>query len=129
MNKDKKKLDPITAEIIQNTLVSVCDEMFIAVKKTAMSPIIYEILDFAVAVTNPKGELASAGAGIPAFINMCDFAVRAVLDKYELNEIKEGDMYATNDPYMGGVTHLNDVIIVMPVFILTLCINGSISNR
>ena len=89
MNKDKKKLDPITAEIIQNTLVSVCDEMFIAVKKTAMSPIIYEILDFAVAVTNPKGELASAGAGIPAFINMCDFAVRAVLNKYELNEIKD----------------------------------------
>lgn len=116
MNKDKKKLDPITAEIIQNTLVSVCDEMFIAVKKTAMSPIIYEVLDFAVAVTNPKGELASAGAGIPAFINMCDFAVRAVLDKYELNAIKEGDMYATNDPYKGGVTHLNDVIIVMPVF-------------
>ena len=37
MNKDKKKkkLDPITAEIIQNTLVSVCDEMFFAVKKTA----------------------------------------------------------------------------------------------
>lgn len=118
MNKDKnkKKLDPITAEIIQNTLVSVCDEMFIVVKKTAMSPIIYEVLDFAVAVTNPKGELASAGSGIPAFINMCDFAVRAVLDKYELNEIKDGDMFATNDPYKGGVTHLNDVIIVLPVF-------------
>jgi len=115
-NTDNKKLDPITSEIIQNTLVSVCDEMFIAMRKTAMSPIIYEVLDFAVAVTNPKGELASAGAGIPAFINMCDFAVRAVLKKFDINEIKEGDIFATNDPYNGGVTHLNDVIVVLPVF-------------
>ena len=116
IEKNNKKLDPITSEIIQNTLVSVCDEMFIAMRKTAMSPIIYEVLDFAVAVTNPKGELASAGAGIPAFINMCDFAVKAVLKKYDLKDINEGDIFATNDPYNGGVTHLNDVIVVLPVF-------------
>ena len=51
----KKNLDPITNEIIQSSLQAACDEMFIAMRKTAMSPIIYEVLDFAVAVTNPKG--------------------------------------------------------------------------
>ena len=30
--------------------------------------------------------------------------------------IQPGDVFATNDPYYGGVTHLNDVIFAMPVF-------------
>lgn len=30
--------------------------------------------------------------------------------------IAPGDIYATNDPYYGGVTHLNDMVLVMPVF-------------
>ena len=47
---------------------------------------------------------------------MCDKAVQAVIKKYDSNQIKEGDVFATNDPYNGGVTHLNDVIVVMPVF-------------
>ena len=42
----KKNLDPITTEIIQSSLQAACDEMFIAMRKTAMSSIIYEVLDF-----------------------------------------------------------------------------------
>ena len=38
-----KKIDPITVEIIQSSLQAACDEMFIAMRKTAMSSIIYEV--------------------------------------------------------------------------------------
>ena len=76
---NKLNLDPITTEIIQSSLQAACDEMFVAMRKTAMSSIIYEVLDFGTAVTDSDGNIAASGAGIPAFIAMCDKAVQAVL--------------------------------------------------
>ena len=62
------------------------------------------------------GELASSGAGIPAFVGVLDKAVRRILELNPRASIREGDVYVTNDPYHGGVTHLNDVVLAMPVF-------------
>ena len=83
------KNDPITTEIIQSSLQAACDEMFVAMRKTAMSSIIYEVLDFGTAVTDSNGNIAASGAGIPAFIAMCDKAVQAVIKKYDSNHIKK----------------------------------------
>ena len=109
--------DPITLEIIQSSLQATSDEMFSSMRKTAMSAIIYEVLDMGTGVTDPEGNLAASGAGIPAFVGALDKAVSRII---ELNdgpgEIQPGDVFATNDPYYGGVTHLNDVIFAMPVF-------------
>ena len=109
--------DPITLEIIQNSLQSTADEMFAAMKKTAMSSIIYEVLDMGTGIMDADGELASSGAGIPAFIGVLDKAVKVIIAKYSKpGDIEPGDVFATNDPYYGGVTHLNDIIVAMPVF-------------
>jgi N-methylhydantoinase B len=107
--------DPITLEIIQSSLQAVSDEMFAAFRKTAMSAIIYEVLDMGTGITDGEGNLASSGAGIPAFVGVLDKAVKRVI---ELNTgaIEPGDIFATNDPFFGGVTHLNDVVLAMPVF-------------
>ena len=58
---NKKSLDPITTEIIQSSLQAACDEMFVAMRKTAMSSIIYEVLDFGTAVTDAKEILRHQG--------------------------------------------------------------------
>ena len=107
--------DPITLEIIQSSLQAASDEMFAAFRKTAMSAIIYEVLDMGTGITDADGNLASSGAGIPAFVGVLDKAVQRII---ELNDgdIRPGDVFATNDPYYGGVTHLNDVVLAMPVF-------------
>lgn len=111
------KYDPITIEIIQNSLQAAADEMFAAMRRTAMSAIIYEVLDMGTGITDRNGELAGSGAGIPAFVGVLDKTVKAVLNKYpNPGEIEPGDVFITNDPYHGGVTHLNDVVLVMPVF-------------
>ena len=107
-----KKIDPITVEIIQSSLQAACDEMFIAMRKTAMSSIIYEVLDFGTAVTDSNGNIAASGAGIPAFIAMCDKAVQAVLNKFDDKEIKPGDIFATNDPYNGTLSKFSAHLIV-----------------
>jgi N-methylhydantoinase B len=109
--------DPITLEIIQNSLQATADEMFAVMKKTAMSSIIYEVLDMGTGITDAKGALASSGAGIPAFVGVLDKSVKVIVRKFDKpGDIQPGDVFATNDPYYGGVTHLNDIIVMMPVF-------------
>lgn len=109
--------DPITLEIIQNSLQATADEMFAVMKKTAMSSIIYEVLDMGTGITDARGALASSGAGIPAFIGVLDKSVKVIVNKFNKpGDIGPGDVFATNDPYYGGVTHLNDIVVVMPVF-------------
>jgi N-methylhydantoinase B len=108
--------DPITLEIIQSSLQAVSDEMFAAFRKTAMSAIIYEVLDMGTGITDAEGNLASSGAGIPAFIGVLDKAVKRVIDVNSGDQTRPGDIFATNDPFYGGVTHLNDVVLAMPVF-------------
>jgi N-methylhydantoinase B len=106
--------DPITLEIIESSVQAASDEMFAALRKTAMSAIIYEVLDMGTGITDADGNLASSGAGIPSFVGVLDKAVRRII---ELNgEIRPGDVFVTNDPFYGGVTHLNDVVLALPVF-------------
>lgn len=113
----KNQYDPITAEIIQNSLQAAADEMFAALRHTAMSAIIYEVLDMGTGITDKDGELAGSGAGIPAFVGVLDKSVKRVIEKHnQPGDVEPGDIFITNDPYTGGVTHLNDVILVMPVF-------------
>ncbi|MDE2791183.1 MAG: hydantoinase B/oxoprolinase family protein [Paracoccaceae bacterium] len=109
--------DPVTLEIIQNSLQAAADEMFAAMKKTSMSSIIYEVLDMGTGVMDADGEIASSGAGIPAFIGVLDKATKVIVKKFmATGDVRPGDVFATNDPYYGGVTHLNDIVVVMPVF-------------
>ena len=74
--------DPITLEIIQNSLQAAADEMFAAMRKTAMSSIIYEVLDMGTGITDPDGCIASSGAGIPAFIGVLDKSVQFISVSY-----------------------------------------------
>lgn len=108
--------DPITLEIIQNSLQAAADEMFAAMRKTAMSSIIYEVLDMGTGITDAQGRIASSGAGIPAFIGVLDKSVQFIINKFG-DDIEPGDVFITNDPWHGGVTHLNDLVLAMPVFV------------
>lgn len=110
-------LDIFTRDIIQNSLQAIADEMFSAMRKAAMSPVIYEVLDMGTGITDAHGDIASSGAGIPAFVGVLDKAVKKILLHHPLpQDIEDGDVFISNDPHDGAVTHLNDVVLAMPVF-------------
>ena len=109
--------DPITATVIQASLEAAADEMFAVLKNTAMSPIIYEVLDVGTGVADASGDLVSSGAGIPGFVGVLDKAIKKILELHRADTLSEGDVFITNDPYFGGVTHLNDVVVALPVFV------------
>ncbi len=114
--QSKPTYDPIAVEIVQSSLTAITAEMFSTMCRTAMSSIIYEVLDFGVAILNAKGELASSGAGIPAFVGMLEPGVKAIIEKHSAEgAINPGDVFILNIPHHGGVSHLNDVVLIQPV--------------
>lgn len=109
--------DVFTLEIVKDALVAIGHEMFDAMIRTSMSPIIYEATDFAVGVTDAKGNLIAQGNGVTAFLATLDTAVQSALIHYPGPEdLEPGDVLITNVPYEGGGTHLSDVVILLPVF-------------
>ena len=110
-------INPYTLEIIKSSLTAIGDEMFSALRRSSMSPIIYETLDYSVGVTDRTGDLITQGNGTTVFLGMIDSLVKDVLAKFGPgNDIHPGDMFISNDPYQGGGTHLSDVALVKPVF-------------
>ncbi len=111
------EIDPFTLEIVKDSLLAIGDEMFIALAKTSMSPIIYEVLDYASGLTDARGQLLTQGNGVTGFIGMLSFMVKETIEKYgKKGDLQPGDIIITNDPYGGGGSHLSDVGLVMPIF-------------
>ena len=109
--------NPFTQEIIKDAITAIGYEMFDTMIRTSMSPIIYEATDFAVGVTDARGQLLAQGNGVAAFLATLDTAVQAALLRYPGAEtVSAGDVIITNIPSEGGGTHLSDVVILVPVF-------------
>ncbi len=112
----KSQVDPFTMEIIKDSLVAIGDEMFVALQRTSMSTIIYEVLDYACGLTDNKAQLIAQGNGVAGFLGTLTYGVASVIDKFGLEGLEEGDIILQNDPYTGGGTHLSDVGLFMPIF-------------
>src|SRR5712664_3803969 len=103
-----------TLEIVKDALVAVGFEMFDAMIRTSMSPIIYETTDFAVGVTDARGNLIAQGNGVAAFLATLDTAVQSALMHYPAaGDLSPGDVLLANIPYEGGGTHLSDVVVLV----------------
>src|SRR5262249_48109571 len=115
-NQERMKVDPFTLEIIKESLVAIGDEMFVAMQRTSMSTIIYEVLDYASGLLDSQARMITQGNGVAGFLGTLTFAAQSVLDKFGPEKLSPGDIIITNDPYSGGGTHLSDVSLVMPIF-------------
>ncbi|WP_134698664.1 hydantoinase B/oxoprolinase family protein [Ammoniphilus sp. YIM 78166] len=117
MIEAKVKHDQFTLEIVKDSLIAIGEEMFHTLARTSMSPIIYEVLDFASGLTDGKGQLLTQGNGVTGFIGMLTFMVKETLQKFgKEGDLKPGDILIINDPYGGGGSHLSDVGLLMPIF-------------
>ncbi len=101
-------VDPVTVDIIENALRNAREEMDAVLFRTAMSPGIREQGDCFPMIANRDGKMIVGQFG--SFIY-------GLMQAYE-EEIEEGDIILTNDPYMcnGAVSHLPDWIVLVPIF-------------
>ena len=107
-------VDPVTQEIIEGKLTATVDEMGVVMARTSMSPVIYEVLDFACGLLTYKGELVAQMNGITLFTGTFGTQVKSLIALYG-EDLEDGDILLTNDPYSGG-THACDFAIVKPIF-------------
>ncbi len=119
-------MDSVTLEIIEGKLLSAVDQMGVVLARTSMSPIVYEVLDFACGMADAHGRLIAQGNGITLFTGTFSQQLRHVIDKFR-GRIRPGDVFATNEADTGG-THCCDVTIIRPVFFADALVAFSIAT-
>jgi N-methylhydantoinase B len=107
-------LDPVTLEVLKNSFVTIVDQMAEQILRTCHSFVIYS-RDFSSALCDPEGNTIMQGSqDIAVHVGTLHLTAKAVVDAYG-DEMRPGDVFMINDPYVGG-THFNDVRIIRPVF-------------
>jgi N-methylhydantoinase B/oxoprolinase/acetone carboxylase alpha subunit len=106
--------DRFTLDVIRAGFAAISEEMFTSLQRTSQSPVIYEVLDFGVGISDRRGELVSQGNGIAGFLGPLGDVIAETLAR--VPDLAPGDVIIANDPYAGGGTHLSDVALVRPVF-------------
>jgi N-methylhydantoinase B len=114
---NRPEIDPITLEILHNSLKSVTDETYITITKAAYSTNIKERRDHSTAIMDATGRLiVQADNSLPIHLASMLGLMRKLLAKFPPERIDPGDIFVANDPYAAGGTHLPDVNLAMPVF-------------
>ncbi|MCP4319331.1 MAG: hydantoinase B/oxoprolinase family protein [Hyphomicrobiales bacterium] len=111
-------IDSITLAILKGRLEQIADEMDATLFRSAFNPIIAEAHDASHGIYDAKtgDTLVQGKSGLPIFVGVMAFAVKAVIDKAATQGgLNEGDVWIFNDPYDGG-THLSDFRLVKPIF-------------
>ena len=106
-------VNPVVLEIIRGSLRSTIQEMELLMERCAMSPFIKEKKDYFVGIYDTRSRIvcchiSSSGPGM----------VAPILEAYPLEDMRPGDVYWFNDPYIskGAVQHHQDMVFAMPVF-------------
>lgn len=110
----EEAVDPVRLEIFAGLFMGIAEEMGAALQRSAASVNIRERLDFSCALFDAEGGLVANAPHIPVHLGSMGESIRAVI-RARTGTMREGQVYALNDPYRGG-THLPDITVIMPVF-------------
>lgn len=113
MTKEHSK---VAYQVMWNRLISVVEEQAQALVRTAFSTSVREAGDLSAGVYDASGRmLAQAVTGTPGHVNAMADAVAHFIRRIGRDNIHEGDVYITNDPWE-GTGHLHDITMVTPSF-------------
>lgn len=111
-NKDRN----VAYQVMWNRLISVVEEQAQALIRTAFSTSVREAGDLSAGVYDTHGRmLAQAVTGTPGHVNSMAAAINHFIRRIGRDNILEGDVYITNDPWE-GTGHLHDITVVTPSF-------------
>ncbi|MDA4121538.1 MAG: hydantoinase B/oxoprolinase family protein [Thaumarchaeota archaeon] len=108
--------DPITMQLIANSLLYASEEMGLALRNSAYSPNIKERMDHSAAIFDTRGRLLAQAEHIPVHLGSLPWGLVNLIERCSREGIdfEAGSMVLANDPYVTG-THLNDVTVAAPV--------------
>ena len=110
---DDLNISAVSFEVIRNRLVAIAEEMRIALQSVSGSPTVTEASDFFTGLFLPDGSVVSMGFQVSFQAPVSGTVIRHINGKPQLN-VREGDMFIGNDPYIGAL-HQNDVQMIGPI--------------
>ena len=113
----KSALEAIRTQVMWNRLIAVVEEQAQSLLRTAFGTITREAGDLSAGVYDVDGHMiAQAMTGTPGHVNTMATAVAHFFKQYPPSTMKPGDVYVTNDPWL-GTGHLFDYVMMTPVFL------------
>lgn len=103
-------------EIIAGAFEAATREMVASLIRTAYSPNIKERGDCSTALCDIEGRALSLMTNAPAHLGSTLRLVPQILKRFPADTLEPGDAFLANDPYIVGVTHLNDCTLAAPIF-------------
>jgi N-methylhydantoinase B len=110
------ELDPITLEVIRNSLPAIANEMSLDLQRSSYNMMIYEVRDYCCSLLAPNGDLLAQNlGGVSHFVADLGVIIRDGVDRYGFDGFDPGDVIITNHQRVGG-QHLNNVCVYTPIF-------------
>jgi N-methylhydantoinase B len=110
-------VDPVTAEVLRHGLSSTGLQMSIALRRAAVSPLIYDMLDFSCGLLSRKFQVLAQGRSLPVHSGTMGAVTKATVEAVGGAEVlKQGDVLFNSYGYDIG-QHPQDCAVVMPVFL------------
>ncbi len=108
--------DPVNLEIMWQRVISITEECWVTIWRTAFSVAVGEAHDYGCSLLDPNGlVIAHPIRTMPDFTITLPNCAKAFLRRYPLKTWQRGDVFITNDPWLGA-GHLYDIAILTPVF-------------
>jgi N-methylhydantoinase B/oxoprolinase/acetone carboxylase alpha subunit len=107
------EFDPILLAVLANRFDTIVREMENTLLRTGRSAILNMARDFSCALITADNRLLASAEGLPVHVIGMEFLSQAMTDLHD--DLREGDAYLHNDPYLGN-THPADHVILVPVF-------------
>ena len=109
-------IDDIRLQLFWSRLIAIVEEQAQTLIRTSFSATVREAGDLSAGVFDTKGRmLAQAVTGTPGHVNAMAASVGCFLKKFPVDQLEQGDVLLTNDPWE-GTGHLNDFTVVTPAF-------------
>jgi N-methylhydantoinase B len=105
--------DRVWLKILHTQFSSICEEMAVAMMRTAYSPIFSEGLDFSFVILDPDGDLVAMANMNPSMLGQALFSGRWVIQDLGADQLERGDVVVHNDPYRGG-SHMPEHLLLTP---------------
>jgi len=113
---EEPEVDPISYEVIRNSLQNINLENGHTIQKLSISPITMINRDFQCAILTESGDVMFMGPYLMYLANTLGLMTKWVLEnRSESPGIEDGDVFLCSDPYVGS-SHQQDTELTSPVF-------------
>ncbi len=110
------ELSPIKVGVVWARISGLMDQVGETCVRTSFSSVVRENYDFAIGLLDARGrQIAQSRRSVPSFIGTMARTLQAMLEKFPIETLSDGDVLITNDGWL-GTGHLNDITMIKPLF-------------